>query len=289
MDARVVESGMGVGVESVNGVGGFCRRRAATDLAGLVISGAATLRLGAPPSVVARPQVAARPSGLLSHFGMPLARLVFWAASLGGIVLTIRALVIGPPPLEIALACALVYAAIVVAGVLDLRLQMFADAMLRGPSDARGVVLTFDDVPEHVLDTLDKAKAKATFLVTGAKAPEVVKEIIARGHTVGVRAFADDRWFSLRGPRHVERDLRRAMKALEAITGEKPTLFRPPGGRTNPTIARIADRLELTVVGWSALADGAIVRCNDATKALDAIAAKNLTVVPLGDWLGDAG
>jgi peptidoglycan/xylan/chitin deacetylase (PgdA/CDA1 family) len=263
---------------------------------------------------------------------MPLARFVFWAATLGGIVLAIRAVVIDPPPLWIAVACSGAYAAIVLAGVLDLRLRMFADAILRGPSDARGVVLTFDDGPdpEHtraVLDALDAAKAKATFFVIGAKAekhPEVVKEIVERGHAVGVHGFEHDRLFSLRGPRRVERDLQRAVKALEKITGEKPTLFRPPVGHTNPTIARIADRLELTMIGWSVrardglagtsaddvvkrikrgLADGAIVLLHDAAergdrkpagvvalpRVLDAIAEQNLTVVPLGDWLRDAG
>ncbi len=263
---------------------------------------------------------------------MPIARFVFWAASLGGIVLTIRAIVVGPPPFEISVLCAIAYVALVVVGVLNLRLRMFADAVVRGPSDARGVVLTFDDGPdpEHtraVLDALDRAKAKATFFVIGAKAEkhrDVVKEIVDRGHTVGVHGFEHDRLFSLRGPRRVERDLARAVKTLQEITGERPTLFRPPVGHTNPTIARIADRLELTTIGWSVrardglagtkpddvvvrikrgLADGAIVLLHDAAergdrkpagvealpRVLDAIAEQNLSVVPLGDWLRDAG
>jgi peptidoglycan/xylan/chitin deacetylase (PgdA/CDA1 family) len=263
---------------------------------------------------------------------MPPARILFWAATLGGIILTVRAVVLGPPPLEVSIACAVAYVAVVVTGVLHLPLRMFADAVLRGPREARGVALTFDDgpEPEHtraVLDALDKAKAKATFFVIGAKAekhPEVVREIVARGHTVGVHGFAHDRLFSLRGPRRVERDLRRAMKTLEGITGERPTMFRPPVGHTNPTIARVADQLDLTVVGWSVrardglagtsaddvvkrikrgLEDGAIVLLHDASerddrkpagvdalpRVLEAIAEMNLPVVPLDAFLGDAG
>ncbi|HEY8077398.1 MAG TPA: polysaccharide deacetylase family protein, partial [Labilithrix sp.] len=128
------------------------------------------------------------------------------------------------------------------------------------------------------------------------------------------------RLFSLRGPRRVERDLRRAVKTLESITGERPTLFRPPVGHTNPTIARVADRLGLTVVGWSVrgrdglaganadavarriargLRDGAIVLMHDAAerggrrsagvdalpRVLDAIAERNLPVVALAKWM----
>ena len=259
---------------------------------------------------------------------MPLARFVFLAATLGGIVLTARAVLMRPPPLGIAVACAAAYAVIVLVGVLDLRLRMFADAIVRGPTDARGVVLTFDDGPdpEHtraVLDALDARDAKATFFLIGAKAEQhadVVREIVRRGHSVGVHGWAHDRLFSLRGPRRVERDLRRAVASLEAITGARPTLFRPPVGHTNPTIARIAERLDLTVVGWSVrgrdglagaqpddvarriargLGDGAIVLMHDAAergrrrpagvdalpRVLDAIAERNLSVVPLEKWL----
>ncbi len=276
---------------------------------------------------------AARPHGprLAQWATLPLvppARFVFLAATLGCVLVTARAVLGHPPPLDVALACAGGYAALVLAGVLVLRLRMFADAVVRGPRDARGVVLTFDDGPdpEHtraVLDALDAREAKATFFVIGAKAEQhadVVREILRRGHVVGVHGWAHDRLFSLRGPRRVERDLRRAMKALEGITGERPTLFRPPVGHTNPTIARVADKLGLTIVGWSVrgrdglarakaddvarriargLRDGAIVLMHDAAerggrspagvvalpRVLDAIAERNLPIVPLAKWL----
>jgi peptidoglycan/xylan/chitin deacetylase (PgdA/CDA1 family) len=259
---------------------------------------------------------------------VPPARVVFWAATLGGIVLSVRALVREPPPLWVALACALAYVAIVLAGVFVLSLQMFADVMVRGPAGARGVVLTFDDGPDPkhtraVLDALDRAGAKATFFVIGAKVEahgDVVREIVERGHRVGVHGYAHDRLFSLRGPRRVRADLERAIAALEKATGVRPTLFRPPIGHTNPTIARIAEQLDLTTIGWSVrardglagtkpaevvgrvrrgLEDGAIVLLHDAAErgdrapaavealpgVLDAIAGQNLAVVPLDEWL----
>jgi peptidoglycan-N-acetylglucosamine deacetylase len=261
---------------------------------------------------------------------MPPARILFYAATLAGILFTIHAILKGPPSLIIALVASSAYVGIILCGVFILGLRMFADAILRGPKDAKGIVLTFDDGPDpvntrKVLDILDKSDAKATFFVIGHKAekhPDVVKEIVKRGHEVGVHGYAHDRLFSLRGSKRVRKDLEKAVKTLEKITKKRPTLFRPPIGHTNPTIARIADQLDLTVIGWSAagydgiksakpsfvasrverlLDDGVIVLLHDAaerddhepviTKALpqilDAAKEKNLKVARLSDWLED--
>lgn len=261
---------------------------------------------------------------------MPPARIAFLAATLGGIGFTAYALETVPPPLWVSLLAVHLYIAIMLAGVFVIRLRMFADAIIRGPKDAEGVVLTFDDGPDPkhtkaVLDILDAHDAKATFFLIGKKVekhPEVAAEIVRRGHEVGVHGFAHDRLFSLRGPRRVRRDLEQAVAALEKATKKRPRLFRPPIGHTNPTIARIAEQLDLTMVGWSvagydgiarakadrvaarvkaAVDDGDIVLLHDAAerddhepagaKALPEILAavkdKNLRVVPLSDWLED--
>ncbi len=259
---------------------------------------------------------------------MPPARIVFWAATLAGIAMTVRSVLAEPPPLAAAVAGAALYLGLLLCGVFVLRLRMFADAIVRGPSGATGVVLTFDDGPDpihtrEVLDALDVHEAKATFFVIGRKAEkhrELVEEIVRRGHAVGVHGFAHDRFFSLRGSKRVREDLMRAVRVLESITGTSPTLFRPPIGHTNPTIARISDLLDLTMVGWSVrardglastkpddvlarisrgLEDGAIVLLHDAPEhgtrkpagvtalpaILDRIAAKNLRVVELSKWV----
>jgi len=261
---------------------------------------------------------------------MPPARIVFWAATIGGIAFTVRSVLTEPPSLPICIACAVLYFALLLCGVFVLRLRMFADAIVRGPSDATGVVLTFDDGPDpvhtrEVLDALDAHEAKATFFVIGKKAElhrDVVEEILRRGHEVGVHGFEHDRFFSLRGSKRVRADLERAIRTLENITGKTPLLFRPPIGHTNPTIARIADQLDLTMVGWSVrardglsrttsddvlarisrgLEDGAIVLLHDAPEhgtrkpagvtalpaILERIAAKNLRVTPLSKWLDE--
>jgi len=252
---------------------------------------------------------------------------VFWAATLGGIVIAARTVLAEPPPLAVAIVGMAGYVAILLAGVFVLKLRMFVDAVVEGPEGARGVALTFDDGPDPkhtraVLDALDARGAKATFFVIGRKAEahaDLVKEIVARGHEVGVHSYAHDRLFSLRGTKRVRADLKRAIDVLEAITGKRPDLWRPPIGHTNPTIARVADELELVTIGWSVgardgiaakpdavkarvvegLRDGAIVLLHDASEKgthepagvaalpaiLDGIAERNLTVVPVRGWV----
>jgi len=263
---------------------------------------------------------------------MPPARAVLLVSTIAGIALTAWSMITVPPPLPLSILGTLLYFGVVLSGVFVLRLRMYADAVVKGPDEARGVVLTFDDGPdpEHtreVLDLLEARRATATFFVIGHKAekhPDLVREIARRGHEVGVHGYAHDRLFALRGTRRVRADLNRAVAVLEGILGETPTLFRPPIGHTNPTIARVADELDFTTVGWSVgardgigrtrpddvvkrvargLHDGAIVLLHDASergthkpagvtalaRILDAIEAKNLRVTPLREWLPPEG
>jgi peptidoglycan-N-acetylglucosamine deacetylase len=229
---------------------------------------------------------------------VPAARILLYTATSGALALIVRSIVLGPVPTWITLAALSAYTAIVLSGVFFLRLQMFVDAVCKGPDDARGVALTFDDgpSPEHtplVLDALDRAGIKATFFVIGRKAeahPEIVREIVARGHLVGSHGYAHPRLFSLLPMAAVRADIERSLAALEKITGSRPTLFRPPIGHTNPRIAKVVRDLDLTVVGWSVraldglgsslpsrvarrvvrgLEDGAIVLLHDAAERDD--------------------
>lgn len=229
---------------------------------------------------------------------MPPARILLYVGTAGALSLVGRSLILGPVPLFVALAASVAYLAVLGSGVAFLRLGMFVDVVWRGPPEARGVALTFDDGPsvEHtprVLELLDEAGVKATFFVIGAKAaahPELLLNIVARGHAVGIHGHTHDRLLTLRSPETVGDNLGEAIATVEAITGERPTLFRPPVGLTSPRVARALEWFDLVVVGWSVrgldglsgaqpervaqrvvsrLADGAIVLLHDAAERDD--------------------
>src|SRR5262252_5917373 len=153
--------------------------------------------------------------------------------SMAALAMAARSVLGSPFPLWFSAAALLGYAALVTAGVLCPSLEMFATVLSRGPDNARGVALTFDDGPHPVhtrsiLEELDRAGAKATFFVVGEKAArhgDVVAEIVRRGHAVGVHGHVHDRLFSFRSLRRVRTDLASAVRATSAATGQTPQLF----------------------------------------------------------------
>ncbi len=203
---------------------------------------------------------------------MPPARVALYLATAGVLVLTVRAAIFGPPPLGWAVAVGAAYVGLVLAGVLDLRLLVYTDAVVRGPPGARGVVLTFDDGPHpvwtpRVLAILAERGVQATFFVVGKKVeahPDLVRAILDAGHAVALHSYAHDRFFSLRRTRAVRDDLARGIAVLERVTGTRPTLFRPPVGLTNPVIAAVSDALDLTVVGWTVSGRDGVARARVA-------------------------
>lgn len=260
---------------------------------------------------------------------MPPARLALYGATGALLCATAFAVIVRPPPLGWAAGGLVGYAALMLGGALVPGWQVYADAVVRGPPRARGVALTFDDGPHPrwtpiILDLLAARGVHATFFVIGTKVeahPEVARQIVDRGHAVELHSYAHDRLFALRGERRVREDLERGLVAIQRVTGRRPRLLRPPVGQTNPAIARVADELELVLVGWTVrgfdglprarpeavagrvrrgLRDGAIVLLHDAPEkgdaepaavgalplVLDALAAQNLDVVPLQSWAG---
>jgi peptidoglycan-N-acetylglucosamine deacetylase len=258
---------------------------------------------------------------------MPPARAVLYAATAGIFAATVHALVRRPPPMGWAAAMLAGYAALLVAGVFVLRLRVFVDARVRGPRGARGVALTFDGGPDprwtpRLLDVLGERGATATFFLVGRRVeehPELARTILERGHAVGLSAYTDEGRFALRSERAIREDLEQGISALEAATGCRPSLHRPPRGHTSPALARAIDALGLTVVGWTIagrdrgatarpddvaarvrrdLRDRAIVLMHEAASAdgepaalralpaiLDAMAAERLETVRVGQWL----
>jgi len=110
----------------------------------------------------------------------------------------------------------------------------------RGPQDA--AVITFDDGPDpawtpQILDILKAKRVSATFFMVGAnmeKNPELVRRIVAEGHTVGVHTYTHPN-IALVSEERAYLEFNATQHLLEAITGHSTILFRPPyHADTNP-------------------------------------------------------
>ncbi|SPA55901.1 polysaccharide deacetylase family protein [Cupriavidus taiwanensis] len=132
--------------------------------------------------------------------------------------------------------------------------------LLRLPPSAEGcVALTFDDGPNpdltpRVLDLLDQHGASATFFCIGERAaahPELVREIVRRGHAVENHSMYHRLHFSTFGPGRMQRDIAAAQLLLTEITGQAPRFFRAPAGLRNPFLEPVLCRLGLQLAAWT--------------------------------------
>jgi len=154
------------------------------------------------------------------------------------------------------------HALVATAGVLLPGLSLFGDVIAHGSRSRAEVALTFDDGPHpettrRVLEILRERGIVATFFVLGEKArayPDVVREIVAGGHGLGLHGHTHDRLYSLRTAARVQADLERAQDAVHAASGVRCTLVRPPVGFVSYAVALAAERLGLALVGFTARA-----------------------------------
>lgn len=121
------------------------------------------------------------------------------------------------------------------------------------------IAVTFDDGPSPVLTPklLDMLKArgiKATFFLIGQNAkahPEIVKRIVAEGHEVGNHSWSHPA-LNKCSPDKFRHELQDTSDAIEAASGVRPKLLRPPYGATNSNLdRRIDDEFKMKVILWS--------------------------------------
>ncbi|MEU0004362.1 polysaccharide deacetylase family protein [Streptomyces sp. NPDC006314] len=126
---------------------------------------------------------------------------------------------------------------------------------------AKCIALTFDAGPsEHsarLLDILKEKKVPATFFLLGKrhieKHPELVKRMAAEGHEVASHTW-DHKILTRISDAEIREELKRPNDAIERLIGHKPTLMRPPQGRTDSDVHEIAKELGLAEVLWSVTA-----------------------------------
>ncbi len=104
-----------------------------------------------------------------------------------------------------------------------------------------------------ILDLLDEYDAKATFFLVGIwvdKYPELVKEIAARGHEIGNHSDSHAHFTQI-SESQMRQELKACSDKIEALTGVRPTLFRPPYGDYNSKVVTVVRDAGYECVQWS--------------------------------------
>jgi polysaccharide deacetylase family protein (PEP-CTERM system associated) len=86
-----------------------------------------------------------------------------------------------------------------------------------------------------VLDLLDELRGRATFFLLGMTAanyPELVQEIVARGHEPASHGFAHLRVYE-QTPDEFRADLEQSIETIERATGRRPVAYRAPAFSIN--------------------------------------------------------
>ncbi|MBC6431381.1 polysaccharide deacetylase family protein [Nostoc sp. HG1] len=119
------------------------------------------------------------------------------------------------------------------------------------------IALTFDDGPSpkntaQILEILKTNNIKATFFMVGQMVkyfPQVAKQVAADGHVIGNHTW--HHWYFQMDGATASSEIDRTTDIIYKTTGEKTTLFRPPGGFLNNGLAQYAKNQKYAVMMWS--------------------------------------
>jgi peptidoglycan/xylan/chitin deacetylase (PgdA/CDA1 family) len=122
----------------------------------------------------------------------------------------------------------------------------------------RRVHLSFDDGPDvewtpRILDVLSQAGVHATFFMIGRSAlaaPALVRRVVSEGHAIGNHTFAHRHPWAL-STHAARREVRDGSAAIADVTGQSPTLFRPPFGRLRHCMIEEAYATGQAVILWN--------------------------------------
>lgn len=136
---------------------------------------------------------------------------------------------------------------------------IYLKAFCRKNTEEKIVALTFDDGPHplqtsKVLDVLKERNLPATFFCIGKQIKgneNILHRMINEGHSLGNHSYIHSWRFPFFTGTSMTEDLKRWEHSIAGITSERIKWFRPPYGVTNPTIAKVAKRLNYITIGWN--------------------------------------
>jgi peptidoglycan/xylan/chitin deacetylase (PgdA/CDA1 family) len=131
------------------------------------------------------------------------------------------------------------------------------------PVKEKLVALTYDDGPHpaftpDILAILDRYHVNATFFMIGQRMqqyPEIVKEVVARGHAIGNHTYSHPREIAGLTSAQVIRELDTCEELIERFTGRRTHLFRPPLGLMNSRVLMVAREEGYLTILWTVSAD----------------------------------
>ncbi len=124
-------------------------------------------------------------------------------------------------------------------------------------TEKKQVAISFDaawgnDDTEELIKILAEYDAKATFFVVGAwvdKYPESVKQLSDAGHKIMNHSNTHPNMPSLNATQKLD-ELNSCNRKIAAITGETPTLFRPPYGDYDNATIEACDSAGMYCIQW---------------------------------------
>lgn len=118
------------------------------------------------------------------------------------------------------------------------------------------VALTFDDGPggsstERILDALEKNNSVATFFVVGSMVneyPEIVKRAASIGCEIGNHTTVHKNLTKTSSKEDMSKYIEPLNDTVEKLTGNRPTLVRPPEGGYNDFVSQ---NIDYPMINWS--------------------------------------
>ena len=137
--------------------------------------------------------------------------------------------------------------------------------IMTGATPHRLVLFTFDDGPSRfttplLLDRLDAAGVRAVFFLTASamegknvaerKHRRIAREAVRRGHIMASHGM-NHKQLPLLSDVDAMAEVVQAERIFEEVFGERPWLFRPPGGAHSPRTDRLVSRRGYTTMLWN--------------------------------------
>lgn len=118
------------------------------------------------------------------------------------------------------------------------------------------VAITFDDGPgghtARLLDALAEYNIKVTFFVLGQsveRSPGLIRRMQAEGHQVANHSYSH-KYLSQVDEATRANELKKTSDAIEALTGYRPSIMRPPGGYRSEAVYEEAKKQGMATVFW---------------------------------------